>query len=44
MLFKINGYKLFRRDRNRFGGRGGGGGGGGGGGILYLNREIPVSF
>ena len=31
MQFKINGYKLFRRDRNRFGG----------GLMLYLNEEIP---
>ena len=28
MQFKINVYKLFRRDRNRFGGGSGGGGGG----------------
>ena len=34
MQFKINGYKLFRRDRNRFGGRL----------ILYLNEEIPCRF
>ena len=30
MQFKINGYKLFRHDRNRFGG----------GLMLYLNEEI----
>ena len=34
MQFKINGYKLFRRDRNRFGG----------GLMLYLNEEIPCKF
>ena len=34
MQFKINGYKLFRRDRNRFGG----------GLLLYLNEEIPCKF
>ena len=31
MQFKINGYKLFRRDCNRCGG----------GLILYLNEEMP---
>ena len=34
MQFKINGYKLFRRDCNRFGG----------GLMLYLNKEIPCKF
>ena len=34
MQFKINGYKLFRRDRNRFGE----------GLMLYLNEEIPCKF
>ena len=34
MQFKINGYKLFRCDRNRFGG----------GLMLYLNEEIPCKF
>ena len=34
MQFKINGYKLVRSDRNRFGGRL----------ILYLNEEIPCRF
>ena len=29
--FRINGYKIFRRDRNRFGG----------GLILYINENIP---
>ena len=32
--FKINGYKLFRRNRNRFGG----------GLILYLMKKYHVSF
>ena len=31
--FKINGYKIFRRDRNRYGG----------GLLLYVNEEIPSS-
>ena len=31
--FKINGYKIFRRDRNRYGG----------GLLLYVNEEIPCS-
>ena len=34
MQFKINVYKLFRRDRNRFGG----------GLMLYLNEEISCKF
>ena len=34
MQFKINGYKLFRRDRNRFGR----------GLMFYLNEEIPCKF
>ena len=34
MQFKINGYKLFRRDPNRFGG----------GLMLYLNEEISNNF
>ena len=34
MQFKINGHKLFRRDRNRFGG----------GLMLYLNEKIPCKF
>ena len=29
--FKINGYKIFRRDRNRYGG----------GLLLYINEKIP---
>ena len=32
--FKRNGYKLCRRDRNRFGGRL----------MLYLNEEIPCNI
>ena len=34
MQFKIDGYKLFRRDRNRFSG----------GLMLYLNEGIPCKF
>ena len=34
MQFKINGYKLFRCDRNRFGR----------GLMLYLNEKIPCKF
>ena len=34
MQYKINGYKLFRRDRSRFGE----------GLMLYLNEEIPCKF
>ena len=36
----MNGYKLFTRDRNRFGR----GGEGGGGLMFYLNTEIPCKF
>ena len=32
--FKINGYKIFRRDRNRYGG----------GLLLYGNEEIPCKI
>ena len=34
MQFKLDGYKLFSRDRNRFGGRL----------VLYLNEEILLNF
>ena len=47
MQFKINVYKLFRRDRNRFGGGSGGGGGVVGGRVglmLYLNETISCKF
>ena len=32
--FKINGYKIFRRDRNRYGG----------GLLLYVNEETPCKI
>ena len=33
-LFKINGYKIFRYDRNQFGG----------GLFLYVNERVPCSY
>ena len=38
MHFKLNGYKLFRRDRNRFDRSDGGGL------MLHLNEEIPCKY